>query len=117
MGRKERQEKAKRLAKEWTPPQIRPKQDDEVTCYAFAMPNLPLKPNKEILYFLDYVQKLDGFQGIYPCYPNGTLLIFDTENNAKGGRNLLRTYPGINFEFGKNIGEVFINKKYFRGNK
>lgn len=117
MGRKERREEAKRIAREWEPPKYGPKKDDEVSCYAFAMPNLPLIPDKRILDFLNYMSTLDGFQGLYPYPPHGTLIIFDTENNAKGGRNILRTYPGIEFEFGKNIVEIFINKKYFKGEK
>ena len=117
MGRKERREEAKRIAREWQPPKFGPKTDDEVVCFAFAMPNLPSVPNRKILDFLKYAQSLDGFLGIYPDYPRGTLLIFDTENNAKGGRNLLRTYPGLQFEFGKNIAEIYVNKKYLKGEK
>lgn len=115
MGRKERREEARRIAREWQPPRIGEKKEDEVVCYTVAMPNLPLIPNKRIKDFINYIQTLDGFQGFYPCYPHGTLIIFDTENNAKGGRNLLKTYPGLEFEFGKNIGEVYVNKKYLRG--
>lgn len=101
----------------WQPPQFGPKKEDEVTCYAFAIPNLPIPPNRAVKKFLKWVDKLDGFQGLYPAYPDGTLLIFDTENNAKGGRNLVRNYPGRQFPVGDNIGEVFINKKYLRGQK
>ena len=115
MGRKERREEARRIAREWQPPRLGPKQDDEVVCYAFAIPNLPLFPDKNVVEFLKWCQTLDGFQGLYPNYPDGTLLIFDTENNAKGGRNLIRAYPGVQFPCGENIGEVFINKKYLRG--
>ena len=100
---------------QWQPPTFGPKKEDEVICYAFAIPNLPIRPDKNVRKFLKYVEKLDGFQGLYPCYPDGTLLIFDTENNAKGGRNLIRNYPGVEFPVGDNIGEVFINKKFLRG--
>lgn len=39
---------------------------------------------------LTFIQKLDGFVAISPQYPRGILLLFETENNAKGARNLLR---------------------------
>lgn len=39
---------------------------------------------------LEYIKKLDGFIGVHPVDLWHTLLIFDTENNAKGARNLLR---------------------------
>lgn len=100
---------------QWKPPTFGPKKEDEVVCYAFAIPNLPMFMNKEIKKFINYIEKLEGFQGLYPHYPHGTLLIFDTENNAKGGRNLIRAYPGVNFPVGDNIGEVFIKKKYLKG--
>ena len=116
MGRKERREEARRIAKEWAPPRVGPKKDDEEVCYAFAIPNLPLIPDKETLAFLKHVQTFDGFLGFYPNNPYGTVIIFDTENNAKGGRNLIRIYPGVEFPIGE-IGEVFVNKKYLRGQK
>ena len=39
---------------------------------------------------LEYIKKLEGFIGVQPIDLWHTLLIFDTENNAKRGRNLLR---------------------------
>ena len=99
----------------WQQPTFGPKKDDEVVCYAFAIPNLPARPDKNIKKFIKWLSELDGFLGVYPYYPHGTLLIFDTENNAKGGRNLIRNYPGVEFPVGKNIGEIFVNKKYLGG--
>lgn len=92
---------------EWKPPRIGEKKENEVVCYAFAIPNLLI--NEETKKFIKWVNGLDGFLGIYPHYPHGNLLIFKTENDAKGGRNLIRA-RGI--EVGKNIGEVFIEKQY-----
>ena len=48
-----------------------------------------------------YVQTLDGFRAVYPT-PNrvGTLWLFDSENNAKGARNLMKS-KGI--KCGENI--------------
>ncbi len=39
---------------------------------------------------LEYIKKLDGFIGVHLVDLWHTLLLFDTENNAKGARNLLR---------------------------
>ena len=40
---------------------------------------------------LEYIKKLDGFIGVHPVDLWHTLLLFDTENNAKCARNLLRS--------------------------
>lgn len=101
---------------EWEPPTVGEKKDDEVSCWGFGIPNLPIKPNKKILRFLDYLATLDGFQGLYPWYPHGTIIIFDTENNAKGGRNLIRAYKELDIKTG-GIAEVFIKKEYLKGEK
>ena len=66
--------------------------EDLVDVWAFGVGNLTMNPffrkkQREILHF---IKDLEGFVGITPMYPHGTLVIFDTENNAKGGRNLLR---------------------------
>ena len=41
---------------------------------------------------IKYIKKLDGFVGVHPVDLWHTLLLFDTDNNAKGGRNLLRAH-------------------------
>lgn len=99
----------------WEPPKYRPKKDDEEICYAFAIANMPLIPDRKVKKFVKYVSNLDGFQGFYPHYPHGTLVIFKTENDAKAGRNLIRNYSGYSGGTGDNIGEVYINKQYLRG--
>ena len=38
---------------------------------------------------VDYISRLKGFVGFYPHYPQGTLCMFETENDAKRGRNLM----------------------------
>lgn len=47
-----------------------------------------LKASREAV---KYIQTLEGFVAVHPT-PNweGTLWLFDSENNAKGARNLLR---------------------------
>lgn len=39
---------------------------------------------------IKYIKKLEGFIGVHPVDLWHNLLLFDSENNAKGGRNLLR---------------------------
>lgn len=39
---------------------------------------------------LDFIKTLDGFMGVTPLDLHRNLLLFDTLNNAKGGRNLLK---------------------------
>ena len=73
--------------------------------YTVAIGNLPIAPNMEIKRFMDYVRGLDGFIGVHPHYPNGTLLIFKSYNQAKRARNLIKNY-GV--KTGKNICEVDI---------
>ena len=53
-----------------------------------------------------YISKLKGFVGFFPHYPNGTLCFFDTENNAKIGRNKMEL-KGI--QTGRNICEMDID--------
>ena len=48
------------------------------------------KIRKGIEEALDYIKKLEGFVGVHPVDLWHTLLLFDTENNAKRARNLLR---------------------------
>ena len=71
--------------------------------YTGAIANLPIIPNKKIKEFMDYVSKLDGFIGVHPHYPNGTLLIFKSENHAKRARSLIER---CEVKTGRNICEV-----------
>ena len=68
----------------------------------FASPRRMLEEKR----LIEEIKKLDGFYGVYPSPPNGTLLLFETENNAKGARNILRSL-GVNC--GRNIGMVYAN--------
>lgn len=65
---------------------------------------------KAIKKTMDYIQKMDGFIGIYPMDLWHTLLVFDTLNNAKGARNTLKAK-------GVGIGQVvpiLVEKEYIR---
>lgn len=57
-----------------------------MTGYTVATGNVnPLmKRSREAVKF---ISKLDGFVGVHPCYPYGTLLIFESKNTAKIARN------------------------------
>ena len=93
----------------------------EVKAYTVAVPNLAgtvkgtLKPRmmRDSKKLLNYVQKLDGFLGIHPAPPHGTLLLFRTENDAKRARNLLISDLKLN-QVGNNICECYIPEEYAR---
>lgn len=90
------------------------KKEDEVTCYTVAIPNLPIFPDKKVKRFIKWIHKLDGFVGIRPEYPYGTLLIFKTMNDAKIARNKINNYPEYDMGTGNNICECYVNKKYIK---
>lgn len=39
---------------------------------------------------LKYIKNLDGFLGVHPISIDKNILLFDTLNNAKGGKNMLK---------------------------
>lgn len=98
--------------KYWNPMMFGEKRDDEVVCYTVAIPNLPLRPNRRVKKFVKWISTLEGFVGFRPEYPRGTLLIFRTENDAKGARNLIRNYEGYSGDVGTNICEVYVPNEY-----
>lgn len=75
--------------------------------WAVVIGLLPMKPNKKVLRFIKWVSKMDGFMGIQPSYPNGTFLVFKTENDAKVARNLIRD-KGI--AVGKELANFVVNE-------
>lgn len=77
----------------------------ERKAFTVAVGNIPLIPRKKSTMALKYIQSLHGFLGFHPCFPHGTLCLFETKNDAIGARNLM-TAQGIHC--GKNICEVFI---------
>ena len=86
-----------------------------VKCYTVAIPNLPIHPNKRVVKFIEDIQKMDGFVGIRPEYPYGTLVVFDTLNHAKVGRNRINNYPEYYGGTGRNIAEIYIPKEFIEG--
>lgn len=103
--------KKNKLNKYWNPARFGPKQDNEVPVYTVAIANLPTIPTREIKEFVNWLTTLDGFIGLRPEYPHGTLLLFETENQAKIARNRISTYKG-GVQTGNNICEVFIDAVY-----
>lgn len=94
--------------KYWNPAKIGAKTENEVSAWAFGIPNLPMFPNKAVRKFVEDISKCDGFVGLRPEYPRGTLLIWKTENDAKRGRNRVRGY-GVQTG---GIAECYIPKEY-----
>ena len=57
--------------------------------YAVIVGNLPFR-RKVIRRFTNFIKRLDGAVAMTSCYPNGTLVYFDTLNDAKVGKNELK---------------------------
>lgn len=93
----------------------------EVKAYTVAVPNLAgtlpgtMKPKmlRDSKKLLNYASKLEGFLGIHPTPPHGTLLIYKTENDAKRARNLLAN--DLKVQTGHNICEIWIPEQYAKG--
>lgn len=88
----------------------------EVQLWAVAVGNMPTrftprKIRKAGIAALKFIKRLDGFVGVTPIPPRGTLCLFRTENDAKCGMNLMNS-EGI--ATGKNICDVFVDEKYVR---
>ena len=94
--------------KYWNPAKIGPKTENEVSAWAFGIPNLPMFPNKATINWMKEIQSLEGFLGFRPEFPNGTILICKTENDAKRIRNRVKSY-GVPTG---GIAECFIPKEY-----
>lgn len=86
----------------------------KVKCYTVAIPNFPLILTKEHKKLLQDISNYEGIVGIHPHYPEGTLLLFKTENDAKRARNKLK---GIINAVGDNICEVYIDERYMKCKK
>lgn len=98
----------------WQPMMFGPKRDNERVCYTVAIPNLPMFPNRRVRKFIKYISGLKGFVGIRPEYPYGTILVFMTENDAKGARNLINNYKGYEGNVGNNICEVYVPEEFLK---
>ena len=91
------------------------RKENEISCWTVAVGNFKgpfgsRKQQKMEKQILDLLKKQDGFVGIHPVPPNGTLLLFDSEYNAISARNGLR-YHGV--QCGTNICEVYVDTSCF----
>ena len=93
----------------------------EVKVYGFAVANLAgtcglptFRQMRDTQKLLDYVKKLDGFMGVHPHPPDGTILIFKTEQEAIRAKNLLNFVLEVN-EIGKHVVEIYIPEEYANG--
>ena len=89
----------------------------EVKLYTVAVGNAPMpwhsrKVKKSAEQAIRFIAKLDGFVGVHPMPPRGTLCLFRTENDAKIARNKMNA-EGI--KTGNNICECFVDEKYIQG--
>lgn len=72
------------------------KREDEIIVFTFGIGRIiPLrtdrkKTRKAMVEAIKYIKKLDGFVSVHPVDLFHNLLLFDSENNAKCARNLLR---------------------------
>lgn len=92
----------------------------EVKAWSFAVPNLAglcsfptPRQLADSIKLINYLKDLDGFLGIHPMPPRGTMVIFRTKNDAIRAKNLLIYDLEIN-EIGNNIVECYIPEEYAR---
>ncbi len=97
----------------WQPPHFGEKRENEITCYTVAVGNLPMPPfiKKETRQAIEFINELPGFVGFYPHWPNGTLCVFRTKNDAIRGKNEMQ---GKGIQTGINICEIYVEKQYVK---
>lgn len=71
----------------------------------FSLPSVKRKAKAAI----DLIKQQEGFVGVNPQPPLGTLLLFWTENNAKAARNTLRAAGVI---CGNNICPCMVDERF-----
>ena len=90
---------------------------DLVELWTFAVGNLPgifslPHVKKKTAKAIKLIKEQEGFVGVNPQPPRGTLLLFKTENNAKKAKNILSA-AGI--ACGNGIYMVHVEKRYLEG--
>lgn len=91
-------------------------QPDESIVFAFGVGRMmPLpwdsrKVKKGIKDGLEFIKNLNGFLGVTPMGIDKNLLLFDTLNNAKGGRNLLKNED----VFVGNVVPILVKTEYIK---
>ena len=84
---------------------------EEIEVWSVAVGNVNpfLKASRKAI---EYIAKLDGLVGVHPHYPDGTLVLFESENSAKRARNMMES-KGI--KCGNNICKIYIPAIYAKG--
>ena len=85
-------------------------QPGEVEVWCFAVGNMPgpfasRKLRRAHKKAMDIICHLDGMIGIHPMPPRGNLIVFLTENDAKAGKNILRSKD---IQTGDHIAKVYV---------
>lgn len=87
--------------------------ENEIEAWTVAVGRIPLIPwKKGMREAIKLIKEQKGFMAVHPVIGKGTLLLFDSENNAKGARNVLR-YHGV--QCGNEICKVYVDKRYLGG--
>lgn len=91
--------------------------ENEIIAFALGVGRLipKLGKRKQMKAAMDWIKQSEGFLGIHPIDVWHNLLIYDTLNNAKGARNILRAY-GSDDAVG-NIAPILIPKEFVNGGK
>lgn len=79
--------------------------------WAFGIGVFSLNPFRQKGYrkFIKWLKSRPGFLGMHPM-DRGTLLIFDTENNAKGSKNLVESQWGV--QTGNGVHLVYVPREF-----
>ncbi len=88
--------------------------ENEVKVWCFTVGNLPrimLFARKSVKEAVKLIREQEGFIGFYINRPEGTLCLFDSENNAKSARKV-RKFRGA---YVGTIFDAYIDKSYMRG--
>ena len=91
------------MSNKWQPPRLGAKQEDEISCWAFGI-NHRWRETPKVA---KAIKDLEGLVGVYPEVVHGSLVFFQTMNDAICGRNLVKD----DFPCG-GISEVFLKKEY-----
>lgn len=89
--------------------------EDEIEVWTVSIPVITFLPIfKKFRKDTKYIATLEGFIGFHEIFPQGTLCLFESENTAKGARNLMRLHD---IKVGSNICPIYIHKDYMESLK
>lgn len=89
------------------------KRKNEIDAWTVAVGNLPTLPlaltPKRVKMALEIIKEQEGLLGVQPCYPDGTLLLFRSKNEAIRAKNNLTANK---IATGNNICHCFVDKRF-----